>query len=173
MVNMVDYGPCNKLFKKEIFDGLKFSTKYKYEDLIPVFLALINAKKIVICNKLLYNYYINDTGQTMTVNERNIDMYYIIKELLENCQKYKDNKKFWKQLEIFSVYRIYENYGLLINTKYNHLLDKYIVNSINMLKENFGDFSSSINGNFIKRKLLKSKVFCKIFIKIKRRKKYE
>jgi len=173
MVNMIDYGPCNKLFKREIFNGLEFSVKYKYEDLIPVFMALLRAKKITICNKLLYNYYINETGETRTVNERNIDMYYIINDLLNNCQKYKNNKEFWKELEIFSVYRIYENYGLLIATKYNYLLDKYIVNSIDMLKKNFGNFSSSINGNFIKQKLLSSKIFCKLFIKLKRRDFYE
>ena len=136
-------------------------------------MALLRAKKITICNKLLYNYYINETGETRTVNERNIDMYYIINDLLNNCQKYKNNKEFWKELEIFSVYRIYENYGLLIATKYNYLLDKYIVNSIDMLKKNFGNFSSSINGNFIKQKLLSSKIFCKLFIKLKRRDFYE
>lgn len=173
MVNKIDYGPCNKIFKKEIFSGLEFSIKYKYEDLIPVFMALLKAKKITICNKLLYNYYINDTGETQTVNERNIDMYCILNELLNNCKKYKTNKDFWKELEHFSVYRIYENFGLLISTKYNYLLDKYIDNSIDMLKKNFGNFSSSINGNFLKQKLLSSKIFCKLFIKLKRREIHE
>ena len=170
MVNIIDYGPCNKLFKKEVLDNLKFSEKYKFEDLIPVFMAILRAKKVAICDKFLYNYYMNNIGQTLTINERNLDMYYILKELLILCQPYKNNSSFWKSLEKFCVYRVYEIFGSLINTKYNYLLKEYISNSIDLLNENFGDFSDSINGNFLKRKLLRTKTFCYIFINLKRRK---
>ena len=167
-VNKIDYGPCNKLFKRELFDNLEFSVDYKYEDLIPVFMALLNAKKITINDKLLYNYYMNDLGETRTVNERNLDMYYIIKELLDKCFKYKDNISFWKNLEFFCVYRIYEIYGCLLNTKYNYLLKEYINKSIDLLRIYFGDFTNSINGGFIKRKLLGTKLICNILIIVKR-----
>lgn len=170
MINIIEFGPCNKLFKKELFNNLKFSIKYKFEDLIPVFIAILNAKKVVISNKALYNYYINDSGETQTINKRNLDMYYVLKELLDYLKPYKDNYDFWSSLEKFCVYRIYEVFGNLINTKYNYLLDEYITNSINLLKENFGNFSNSLEGNFLKRKLLTSISFCKIFIKYKRRK---
>ena len=170
MLNAIDYGPCNKLFKKEVIDDLKFSIKYKYEDLIPVFVAILRAKKVAISRKLLYNYYMNDSGQTLTIDERNLDMYYVLKELLGYCELYRDNFSFWKSLEKFCVYRIYEIFGHLLNTKYNYLLKDYIFNSIELLEKYFGDFSKSIDGNFLKRKILKSKFFCNIFVKFKRRK---
>ncbi len=75
-----NYGPCNKLFKKEIIlkNKLKFPENLKYED-IPFVLGYINNCKVISkVNEPLYNYNIHKESEQTTVNERIFDIFEII-----------------------------------------------------------------------------------------------
>ena len=87
IINNLEFGPCTKLFKKILFDDNKFLSNLKFEDLVPVFTALLKSSKTVKVSEKLYYYYINDNGETKTNDKRNFDMLKILKQLNENISK--------------------------------------------------------------------------------------
>jgi len=89
-----DYGPCNKLYKKEIItkNNLRFRENLKYEDLPFVLGYIEKSSKISKVNKNLYNYVIHKESEQTTIDERIFDIIEIMnickmittKENLEN-----------------------------------------------------------------------------------------
>lgn len=80
-----DYGPCNKLYKRDIIikNKLTFPTNLKYED-VPFVLGYISsANKISRVSDALYNYHIHSKSEQTTVDERIFDIFEIL-ELLKH-----------------------------------------------------------------------------------------
>ena len=83
MLKDIDYAPWNKIYKKELFDGIRFPLDTKYEDLETIIKVFTKANKIVFIKKPLYNYYINMSGETRLHTPKNMDMLKIAKNLSE------------------------------------------------------------------------------------------
>jgi len=80
-----DYGPCNKLYKREIIikNKLTFPTNLKYED-VPFVLGYISSTKTISrVADALYNYHIHSNSEQTTVDERIFDIFEIL-ELLKH-----------------------------------------------------------------------------------------
>lgn len=80
-----DYGPCNKLFKREIIikNKLTFPTNLKYED-VPFVLGYISSStSISRVPDSLYNYHIHSKSEQTTIDERIFDIFEIL-ELLKH-----------------------------------------------------------------------------------------
>ena len=67
---MIDYGPCNKLYKKSLFAGILFPSNKKYEDINAILKVFFKAKKIDKISESLYFYRINENGETLTINKK-------------------------------------------------------------------------------------------------------
>ena len=52
----IDFGPCNKLYKKELFNDIKFPINKKYEDLNAILKVFLEAQKISVIKSPLYIY---------------------------------------------------------------------------------------------------------------------
>lgn len=79
----------DKLFKKSLFDGLRFPEKMKYEDFALMPQILIRAKKIVTIEDVLYFYFWRD-GSTTNQKKINRDILKAQRileasELMEKC----------------------------------------------------------------------------------------
>lgn len=170
LMNTLNFAPWNKLYKKELFNGIVFPEKYKFEDLSAVFKVCLNAKKIVKLDKTLYNYYVNASGETGSIDYRNLDMYYIIKDIIKYSKKYDNNQSFWNAFSLFCTYRIYEVLGNTMDFDDRNKIIDYIKKSITLLNENFSNWKANLQVKGIKRIILTNKFLCTLYLKKRRRK---
>lgn len=170
LMNELNFAPWNKLYKRELFNDITFPEKYKYEDLSAIFKVCLKAKKIVKVDDYLYNYYVNNLGETQTVNERNLDMYYIIKDITNYSQKYKENNNFWQALSLFCTYRLYEVLGHALDFKNKNKVIVYINKTIDFLNRNFSNWKKNLTMPILKKIILTNKKFCIFYLKTRRKK---
>jgi len=74
--------PCNKIFKRELFDGIRFFKMRAYEDCATLHFVLARANKAVFQNEIMY-YYVKRENSTMTqsfspVKFKSIEAYRIM-----------------------------------------------------------------------------------------------
>ena len=77
-VLLMDFHSCNKIFKKNLFDNLKYPTGMYYEDVVMISKVLLRANKIVKIDDPLYYYRNNIKGTTNVINYTNYDIYKAI-----------------------------------------------------------------------------------------------
>lgn len=63
---------CGKIFRRELFDDLRFPEGRLFEDEYVIYKIYCKCKKLVVTNNYLYYYYINNSGitQTLTLDKR-------------------------------------------------------------------------------------------------------
>lgn len=83
IIKDIDFAPWNKIYKKELFDGVKFPVNTKYEDFEAILKVFGKASKITKLNKPLYDYYFNMSGETRNQTPKNMDMLKIAINLEE------------------------------------------------------------------------------------------
>lgn len=66
---------CNKLFKRSLFDDVKFPKGLWYEDLGCIPIVLAKAQKIVKVNQVFYNYFQRQGSIMHTPSEKIFDIY--------------------------------------------------------------------------------------------------
>lgn len=62
--NFTGFGLCNKLFKKELFEGLKFPLNRKFEDAAIQYKLLYRSERIIMTDEKLYYYLIHAASTT-------------------------------------------------------------------------------------------------------------
>ena len=101
---------CNKIVKKNLFEGLEFPVGLRYEDLGTTLIVLLKAKNIKYINKPYYKYCLTPNSiMRIKFDERNlqiIDIFNILNERLENLKI----SKFEKDCCLYMIYtrRLYE-----------------------------------------------------------------
>lgn len=103
ILNMVNMGPCNKLYKKELLNDIRFDEKIKYEDVVFVCKALYKAKKISKLNEYLSYYVIHSNSET-TIRDKSIFDIIKVNKKLKNLFYY--NKKIKESFIDLSVMMI-------------------------------------------------------------------
>ncbi len=90
ILNNVNLGPCNKIYKKNILKGIRFEEKLKYEDAPFVIKALKAANKIGKIDNCLSHYVIHGNSQTTVRDKRIFDILEISKIIINtlNDEKY-------------------------------------------------------------------------------------
>lgn len=83
--------PWGKVFKRELFETVKFPENYLFEDSIMAFLVYPLAQGSVVAStsKSVYDYYKNDAGITATYSKKPkcIDAYWIIEKMYDEYIK--------------------------------------------------------------------------------------
>lgn len=93
---------CNKIFKKELFDDVKFKGKMWYEDLNIMLKIMHNIKKISVIHKGYYLCNCRDNSTMRNDNsKKNLDMIWAIDDAKEYLIK---NKKFNKDIYSYIVF---------------------------------------------------------------------
>jgi len=168
LINCINTGPCNKLFKKEMFDGIEFPEHLKYEDVSAVLLALLKANKISKLNEPLYDYYINMDGETQTYDYRVFDLYKLLEIVLE---QFPDDKKINDQLFDLAIGKVFPFIISMYAINDRELMLRYYDAGINFLNKHFKYWrakyilkSESVY-DFFKRCLQCSNILYKRFIK--------
>lgn len=84
----MDSSLWDKLYKKELFDGVKLPLGYISEDVPVVYMLLARAKKIVHCAKPLY-YVLIRSGSTSrgAFSNKTMGLYYNFKSVYDLCKR--------------------------------------------------------------------------------------
>lgn len=166
LINEIDYAPWNKLYKRQLFNDITFPVNKKYEDINAILKVFEKAKKIVFNEKQLYYYYINPNGETATKNIRNLDIYFILKDLLIYLKNHIKplNDEFKSELEILytSKFIYYIKSSYLLNTR---KVNKFINDSFKLLDDNFPNWKINYRNkynNSIRSKIFTNKTLFKI-----------
>lgn len=82
--NNIDVITCNKIIKKEIFEGTQYPVGKLYEDMFTNYKIVSKAKKIYSTNYKYYVYCHRDSSiGGMEYNEKTIDLYKAVTEVYE------------------------------------------------------------------------------------------
>lgn len=160
IINNIDYSPWNKLFKKELFNKIKFPKGLKYEDLNAILKVFLIASKISTVKKSLYLYRINETGETKTINKKVIDILDILQDIID----------YSKTINVYEEIRV-ELKKLCVNKLFFYLIYSYKLNDkqfvldfrskiIKFLNKNFNNWKLAL----IKNRDLKIKLISKLVL---------
>ena len=88
ITNKFDNGPCNKIFKKELFRNVQFPIGKKFEDLYTVYKLFANSNKSIYISQPLYIYYQNNEGFMLkNFNVHKLDRITASEERLKFIEK--------------------------------------------------------------------------------------
>ena len=169
LINVINLGPCNKVYKKELFESKenRFPTKIKYEDFPLVIKLFKDAKKISSSGKSLTNVSVHKGSETLTVDEKVFDIFKglnMVKNTL-NSEIYEDELK-------KLIVRKITTYTVSQRTqKDKKLINKFINEAFKYLKENVPDYKDNKyyeNRSFLKKTIEKNKFLTKIYCHIYR-----
>ena len=125
ILNNINLGPCNKIYKKELIKNIYFEEQLKYEDAPFVIKSLVNAKKIGKIDECLSYYVIHSNSQT-TIRDKNIfDIIKISKIIIDLLKPYEYlNKELTNLIVlILSDYTIQQRYIHNLKLR-NEFIDK-------------------------------------------------
>ena len=89
LINNINLGPCNKLYKKSLFDDKsnRFEENLKYEDAPFVVKMLLSANKIGKVNDYLTYYVIHSNSETTVRDKRIFDILKITDIIVKELKK--------------------------------------------------------------------------------------
>lgn len=91
ILRRTSFSACNKLYKKNLFSGLRFPIGITYEDFALIPQVMYKASRIAYTHAVLYHYYVNLNSIIMSkINTTNYDIIKAQHILEESCIK--DNK---------------------------------------------------------------------------------
>ncbi len=102
ILTKVDYGPCNKLLRKDIIDKyqLRFPENIKYEDMPFIAQNLFYASRVGHFEDANYYYRVHAGSETTTMDKKVFDIFKCL-DIVNTC--YQKNKKIEKGLEYFNI----------------------------------------------------------------------
>lgn len=169
IINLIDYGPCNKIFKKSIVDkyAIFFDEKHKYEDIPFVSKFVSKSERIGHLNKSFYNYYIRDNSETTVMDKRVFDIFDVLKVVNNNYKILKGTQ----ELEYFNIEKI-TTYMLQQRYQREKLLIKlFIEQGYEYLNSNYKNWRRNIiykKTLFIKRLIKNNKYILTIYVNLYR-----
>lgn len=138
--------PWGKVIRSSLFKNIKFPEGFWYEDTIFMYLIYPLCKKASTISDIVYWYRYNINGITVTSrkNEKSIDTYWIMEQMLEDMNLFGIEKS--QDIYEFTLYQIYNNFS---RTKYmNSEIQKSIfLLSANIIQTKFKNFKSTHSRN--------------------------
>lgn len=167
----INLGPCNKIFKKELFDDkeMRFPENIKYEDVNLVTKLLKKANKISYEKSHLSYFYIDNKSETTTMDERVFDIFIVLDNLRDTFKE-KEYKNILETLIVFKIttYTVQQRYqkdktirNKFIDQAFNYL-DKYVPN----YKNNNYFKNRNIFKSIIEKNKIITKIYCDIYNRI-------
>ena len=166
----INMGPCNKLFKKSLFDSedVRFDEKLKYEDIYLIPMLIMNANKIGKLNDVYYHYVIHSNSETTTMDERVFDIIKIMKKVNNYLFKYEFYNDIIDEVEYLNIRTLLRYTLQQKNQKDKEIANKFIDEVFNYLDKNFPLWRKNKlfrRRNIMKRVVESSKKLTKIYIK--------
>lgn len=167
----IDYGPCNKIFRRDLIvdNHILFEENLKYEDMPFVLKALKYSKKIGYLNEAYYNYIIRESSETTTTDKRNFDIFRIfdiINKTFENDNTLKD------EIEYLNVSKLLDYNIQQRKQKNNVLRNKFINQTFDYINKHFPNYKQNRYWRkhpwlkrIVKQSKLMTKIYCFVYSK--------
>lgn len=112
--------PWNKLFKRDLFNNVKFETNKYFEDEFLVVPLFWNIKKVSLLRKPLYNYVQRSGSSTnLPIN---------LKKILDVCDFKKRRADFFKEKKEKKLFKLasqsYKSWIIFCDSEYSNFIDK-------------------------------------------------
>lgn len=165
IINTINLGPCNKIYKKELFKDKKnrFVEDLKYEDAPLVCNLLMSAKKIGKLNEFLTYYVIHNNSETTIRDERIFDILKIVDLIVKEMQK----KEYLFDVMINLVVMILTDYNIQQRYIKSSKLRKDFINKsfqyLNKLDHKWRGCSYLKKFSYFKRIVLTNSVLTKLY----------
>ena len=139
----VELAPWNKLYKKELLDGVWFPEDLKYEDAIVVIKSLNRAKKIGMVDDMLNYYLIRDKGETGTMNEKVFDILTVSKMIVEELKSANYYDEIKNEVEAMTIRNLFRYTLQQKNQKDKVVANKFIDDVFNFLNSEFPNWKKN------------------------------
>ena len=108
--------PCNKIYKREIVESLRFDKRFKInEDVLFNYYAFKNAKKSIYIDSCFYIYHVEETSACKnTAKMKNAEDCYLVSQIMQEesiGQAYEELASIRFLNNKLNLYRVYENYA--------------------------------------------------------------
>ena len=132
-----DTSACAKLYKRELFDNIRYPINKLYEDLATTYKVFFEAKKISYTNREIYFYYKRkDSITNSTFKKKDMDLIEISNNMLNDIIIYTEKNKLDKSLINSAISRfISSNFSILLKTNMNEKFNSYNNVCINNIKK--------------------------------------
>lgn len=168
IINYINLGPCNKIYKKELFKDKnnRFIENLKYEDAPFVCRLLLSAKKIGKINKCLAHYVIHEKSETTTRDERIFDILKITDIIVKDLEKYDYMHEAMINLVVMILtdYTIQQRY-IKSKSSRNKFIDMAF-HYLDNLDSKWRRCNYLNKFNYLKRKVKSSKILTKLYCTI-------
>lgn len=165
LINYINLGPCNKLYKKSLFDDKsnRFEENLKYEDAPFVVKMLLSANKIGKVNDYLTYYVIHSNSETTIRDKRMYDILEITDIIVNDLKKvdYPNDSLVSLAVMILTDYTIQQRY--ISDVKYRHDFINKAFKYLNNLDRKWRRCSYLKRFPSLKRYVKTSKLLTKIY----------
>lgn len=168
IINLINLGPCNKIYKKDLFKNQKnrFVENLKYEDAPFVCRLLLSAKKIGKIDECLAHYVIHEKSETTTRDERIFDILKITDIIVKDLEKYDYMHEAMINLVVMILtdYTIQQRY-IKSKSSRNKFIDMAF-HYLDNLDSKWRRCNYLNKFNYLKRKVKSSKILTKLYCTI-------
>ena len=165
LINYINLGPCNKLYKKSLFDNKsnRFEENLKYEDAPFVVKMLLSANRIGKVNDYLTYYVIHSNSETTIRDKRMYDILEITDIIVNDLKKvdYPNDSLVSLAVMILTDYTIQQRY--ISDVKYRHDFINKAFKYLNNLDRKWRKCSYLKRFTSLKRYVKTSKLLTKIY----------
>lgn len=165
LINYINLGPCNKLYKKSLFDNKsnRFEENLKYEDAPFVVKMLVSANRIGKVNDYLTYYVIHSNSETTIRDKRMYDILEITDIIVNDLKKvnYPNDPLVSLAVMILTDYTIQQRY--ISDVKYRHDFINRAFKYLNNLDRKWRRCSYLKRFPSLKRYVKTSKLLTKIY----------
>ena len=134
----------NKLFKKKIFDDIRFPVGMFHEDEFVIHREIFNAEKVVYTNRRLYRYHIRQ--QSITKSKDSIRMYHASLGFCDRIDFFNEKKLYKCAAYVLRSFEQYLKCCRIADTGYKNF-DYYLPICLNMLLEKIEKYEENKRDN--------------------------
>ena len=171
IINLIDYGPCNKMFKRDIIskNNILFDEENKYEDVPFVMKALYHSSKIGHIKEAHYYYRIHENSETTVMDKRVFDIFNIVNDVYNY---YSNKPELKEEIDYYAISEITRYMARQKFQKDKKLKNKFINDGYKYLKNEIPKWKKNKyfkNEPFMKKTIKKNKLLMKIYTNISKK----
>ncbi len=128
----------NKIYRRELFENVRFTVGQVFEDDAVIYKLLLEAKKIGLVNEPLYNYIVQRAGSiTNTVDRKIFDIFKACDSIIRSFKEKGVDQLYFSEMEYLCIVHIFARVRSVVNSKDIRLAFEFIDAAFKYLNRHF------------------------------------